>query len=307
MNKVIITAAITGSINVPSMSPYLPITPEQIIQNAVDACNAGAAIAHIHVRNPETGEPTADTNLFRRVASGIKERCNMVLCITAGGALGMSLEQRLATVPELQPEMCGWTPGSINFGIWGMGERITEFKFDWEKPYLDGTFDLVFANTFKGMSTFAKTMMEHDTKSECEIFDVGMITNVRWLIDNGLLKEPAHVQFVMGIFGGIAATVNNLVHLYNFAKDTFGEGNFTWSVAAAGRNQMSMAAVSVAMGGNIRVGLEDSLRVGSQLAKSNAEQVKKAVQLVEALGLEVATADEARQILGLKGLDKVNF
>ena len=307
IRKVIITAAITGSIHTPTMSPYLPITPDQIVENAVGAWEAGAAVAHIHVRDPETGKPVSRLDLFREVATKIKKHCNMVLCTTTGGGLGMSDEERLRVVPGLKPELCSFNQGSMNWGLFPLLEKMTEFKFDWEKPYL-GVRDCIFPNTFESLVTFAQTMMENNTKPELEVYDVGMIQNLAWLIREGLLKTPVYIQFVLGIMGGIPATADNLLFLYNTARSTLGEGNFVWSVCAAGRYQMPMGAISLAMGGNVRVGLEDNLYVGKgQIAKSNADQVRKVVQVVDALGLAVATSDDAREILGLKGLDKVNF
>ncbi|HEX78436.1 MAG TPA: 3-keto-5-aminohexanoate cleavage protein [Dehalococcoidia bacterium] len=306
MRKVFITAAITGAIHTPTMSPYLPITPDEIVENAVGACEAGAAIAHIHVRDPETGRPVSRVDLFRDIASKIKKRCNMVLCVTTGGGLGQTDEERLRVVPELQPELCSFNQGSMNFGIFPLLEKIPEFKFPWEKSYIEMTYDFIFPNTFKSLSNFARAMSQYGTKPELEVYDVGMINNARWLIQQGLLKQPVYIQFVMGIMGGIPATVENLVFLYKTAREAIGD--FIWSVAAAGRSQMPMAATSLALGGNVRVGLEDALYVGKgQLAKNNAEQVEKAVQMINALGLEVATPDDVREILGLKGLDKVNF
>lgn len=306
MSKIFITAAITGAIHTPTMSPYLPITPDEIVDNAVGAWEAGAAIAHIHVRDPETGRPVPRVDLFREIASKIKKRCNMVVCITTGGALGQSDEERLRVVPELQPELCSFNQGSMNFGIFPLLQKIPEFKFPWERPYIENTYDFIFPNTFRSLTNFARAMAQHGVKPELEVYDVGMINNLRWLIQQGLLKQPVYIQFVMGIMGGIPASVDNLVFLHRTAREAIGD--FVWSVAAAGRSQLSMAAAALAMGGNVRVGLEDALYVGKgELAKNNAEQVSKAAQMVNALGLELATPDDARQILGLKGLDKVSF
>ena len=306
MSKVFVTAAITGAIHTPTMSPYLPITPDEVVENAVGASEAGAAIAHIHVRDPETGQPVPRIDLFREIASRIKKRCNMVVCVTTGGALGQTDEERLRVVPELQPELCSFNQGSMNFGIFPLLQKIPEFKFPWERPYIEKTYDLIFPNTFRSLTNFARTMAQYGAKPELEVYDVGMINNVRWLIQQGLLKQPVYIQFVMGIMGGIPASVENLVFLYKTARDTIGD--FVWSVAAAGRSQLSMAAVALALGGNVRVGLEDALYVGKgELAKNNAEQVEKAVQIINALGLELATSDDVREVLGLKGLDKVSF
>lgn len=306
MNKIIITAAITGGIHTPTMSPYLPITPVQIADEAVRAFEAGAAITHIHVRDPQTGRPVPNMDYFREVAQNIKSRCNIVICTTTGGGMGMTPEQRLEVVPTLKPELASFNCGSMNFAVFPLAEKIKEFQFAWEKEYMIASEDQIFTNTFKSMRTYCQTMQENETKPELEVYDVGHINHVAYLLHTGLLKAPVHLQFVMGILGGIPASVENLVFLRETARRTIGE--FTWSVAAAGRNQMPMAAAALAMGGNVRVGLEDSLFVSKGvLAKSNADQVAKVVRMANELSLEPATADEARQILGLKGLDKVNY
>lgn len=306
MDKVIITAAITGSIHTPSMSPYLPITPQRISDEAVAAWRAGAAVVHVHVRDPETGKPSPRLDLFLEVATSIKKRCNVVVGTTTGGGFGMSVKQRVAVVPELKPELASFNTGSMNFGIFPLANRVSEFKFDWEKPFLESTFDFIFPNTFKTMSEVSQIMTENETKPECEVFDVGMINNVAHLIEQGVMKKPVYLQFVLGILGGLPASVDNLVFMRNQARERIGD--FVWSVCAAGREGLRLGAVAMAMGGNSRIGMEDGLNVGKkQLATSNAEQVEKAVQLAKALGLEPATPDEAREILGLKGLAKVNF
>ena len=306
MEKVIITAALTGAAHTPSMSPYLPITPDELAEEAIKSYEAGAAVAHIHVRDPETGKPNNKIELFREVAVKVKKQCNMVLSFTTGGGFGPSDEERLRVVQELKPELCTFNMGSMNFGIFPMEQKYREYKFAWEKPYLDMTYDYIFPNTFKSLVKFAETMNQNGTKPEMEIYDVGMIGNAHWLIKQGFIKSPVYIQFVMGILGGIPATVDNLVFLHRTARESIGD--FVFSVAAAGKVQMQMMATSLALKGNVRVGLEDSLFTGKgQLAKSNAEQVEKAVQLVNALGLEVATPADAREILGLKGLDKVNY
>lgn len=305
-DKVIITAAITGGIHVPSQTPYLPITPDQIADEAVRAWEAGAAVAHIHIRDANTGKPVARNDLFREVAQKIKERCNMALCITTGGGLGMTLEQRIQVVPDLQPELASLNMGSINFALFSAIEKIKEFKFEWERPYLEMTEDFAFTNTFKALKYFCETMNKHMTKPELEIYDVGMINNTAHLIQRGLLKKPVYLQFVMGILGGIPASVENLVFLLDQARHLIGD--FEWSVCAAGRAQMPLATAALSLGGNVRVGLEDSVYLGKGvIAKSNAEQVEKIARIARDLSMEIASADEVRQRLGLKGLDKVNF
>jgi len=306
MPKAIITAAITGSIHTPSMTPYLPITPKQIAQEAVRAYEAGAAVAHIHVRDPETGAPSPSLELFGEVLSEVKSRCNMILCTTTGGGLGMTAEQRVAVVRKYRPELASFNFGSLNFALFPVLQKIKDWKYPWEPQYLAMTEDLIFPNTFKTMREFCGFFKEAETKPEIEIYDVGMINNLAFMIQAGHIQKPVYLQFVMGILGGIPATVENLVFLYQTARNLIGD--FQWSVCAAGRNQMPMCTTALVMGGNARVGLEDSLYVEKgRMAKSNAEQVEKIVRIARELGVEPATPDEARQILGLKGLDKVNY
>jgi len=306
MSKAIITAAITGSIHTPSMTPYLPITPKQIADEAVRAYEAGAAVAHIHVRDPETGMPSPSLELFREVLTEVKSRCNMIICTTTGGGLGMTTEQRVAVVREFKPELASFNFGSMNFALFPILQKIKEWKYPWEPQYLGMTEDFIFPNTFKTLREFCQYFKEAQTKPEIEIYDVGMINNLAFMIQAGHIEKPVYLQFVMGILGGIPATVENLVFLYKTAKDLIGD--FKWSVCAAGRNQMPMCTTALIMGGNARVGLEDSLYVEKgRMAKSNAEQVEKIVRIARELGIEPATPDEARQILGLKGLDKVAY
>jgi uncharacterized protein (DUF849 family) len=306
MDKVIVTAAITGSIHVPSMSPYLPITPQQIADEAVRVYEAGGAVAHIHVRNPETGQPSSDMELFREVVTKVKSKCNMVLCLSTGGGVGMTTAERVKAVTTFKPELASFNFGSINFGLFPIAEAVREFKFPWEKAYLESTWDYIFPNTFKTLREFSQAFSENETKPELEIYDAGMINNVAFMIQRGYLKKPVYLQFVLGILGSIPASPNNLLFLLNSARETVGD--FVWSVCAAGRHQLPMCTTSLVMGGNARVGMEDSLYAGKGvLAKSNADQVEKIVRIARELGLEPATPDEARQILGLKGLDKVNW
>lgn len=306
MSKAVITAAITGSIHTPTMSPYLPITPKEIADEAVRACEAGAAVAHIHVRDPETGVPSPSMDLYREVVTDIKARCNIILCLTTGGGMGMTTEQRVAVVSTFQPELASLNFGSLNFALFPVVAKYKEWKFPWEPQYLSMTEDLIFPNTFKTLREFCGYFQENQTKPEIEIYDVGMINNVAYMIDQGYLKTPVYLQFVMGILGGISATIENLMFLYKSARDAIGD--FQWSVCAAGRHQMRMCTLSLMMGGNARVGLEDSLYLEKgRTAKSNAEQVEKIIRIAGELGVETASPDEARQILGLKGLDKVHY
>jgi uncharacterized protein (DUF849 family) len=300
VKKVIITAAVTGAVHVPSMSPYLPITPQEIIEDAVKAYQAGAAVVHVHARNPVDGRPDSDIGLMRQIVTGIKKQCDAVVCITTGASQLMTPEERLRPVAELKPELASCNAGSVNFVLTPIAEKLKETKFDWEIPYLESTKDNVFRNTFLELEKFITTMNENNTRPEFEVYDVGMINNIAYLLKNGLIKRPLYIQFVMGILGGIPATVDNLVFLYNTAREQLGE--FNWSVGSAGRTQLPLAAVALAMGGNVRVGLEDNLYIKrGVLAKSSAEQVAAIKKIAEILGLEAATPDEARSILGLKG------
>jgi len=306
MNKTIITAAITGGIHTPSMSPYLPITPEQIVDDSIRARQAGAAIVHIHARDPETGRPSSDTKLFGEIASQIKSQSDLVVCITTGGGLGQTAEERVAAVKAYSPELASLNAGSLNFALFHALDAYKEFKHDWEYEYLNMTEDFIFPNTFKTLREFNRHFSKEGTKPEFEVYDVGMINNLAFLIDRGHVKKPVYLQFVMGILGGIQATMNNLQIMYNSAKDAIGE--FQWSVCAAGKHQFKMCTGALLMGGNARVGLEDNLFLEKGVkAKSNAEQVEKIVRIARELGAEPATPDEARQILNLKGLDKVRF
>jgi len=306
MSKTVITAAITGAIHTPTMSPHLPITPKQIADEAVRAHEAGAAVAHIHVRNPETGMPVPSLELYEEVVSNVKSRCNMILCLTTGGAPGMTTEQRLSTVIRFNPELGSFNFGSLNFGLFNLIKKHDQWQFDWETQLLASTEENVFANTFKTMREFSQAFRECNTKPELEIYDVGMINNAAYMVSEGHLDAPVYIQFVMGILGGIPATLDNLVFLHRTAKDLLGD--FKWSVCAAGRAQMPLCTGSLLMGGNVRVGMEDSLYIDKgRLAKSNADQVEKIVRIAGELGIEPASPDEARQILGLKGLDQVNY
>ena len=306
MDKVIVTAAITGSIHVPSMSPHLPVTPQQIADEAVRVYEAGGAVAHIHVRNPETGQPSADMDLFREVVTKVKSKCNIVLCLSTGGGVGMTTAERVRAVSTFKPELASFNFGSINFGLFPIAEAVKEFKFPWEKPYLEMTEDFIFANTFKTLREFSQAFVENETKPELEIYDAGMINNVAFMLQRGHLKKPVYLQFVLGILGSIPASPGNLLFLRDTAREAIGD--FVWSVCAAGRHQLPMCTMALTMGGNVRVGMEDSLYAGKgTLAKSNADQVEKIVRIARELSLEPATPDEAREILGLKGLGKVDW
>ena len=294
--KAVITCAITGSMNVPSMSEYLPITPQEIADEAVRAYEAGAAVAHIHVRDPKNGKPVTDIKLFREVATSVKERCNIVLCVTTGGHASMPIDERLSPVSDLKPELASCNSGSMNFSIHPLLNKLTEFKYDWEQPYIADSEDLIFPNTFKSMRYYVETMYANGTKPEFEVYDVGQINNLAHLVKSGIVKEPVYIQFILGVLGGIPASVENLNFLVETAKKAFGA--VQWSACIAGKSQIPIGTVALVMGGNVRVGLEDN---------SNAELVAKIVGIAHELNIETASSDEARQMLGLKGAQNVNF
>ena len=306
--KVIISCAITGGVHTPSMSPALPYTPNDIAAQAIEAAEAGAAILHLHARDPENGKPTPDPEVFMQFLPRIKQSTDAVVNITTGGSLIMTMEDRLAAPLKTAPEMCSLNMGSMNFGIFPMAEREREWKFDWEKPYLQGTDDFIFRNTFRDITRILKDLGEgHGTRFEHECYDVGHLYNLAYFVDRGLVKPPFLVQMIFGILGGIGASPENLVFMKETADKLFGD-DYEWSVMAAGRNQMTIATQAAIMGGNVRVGLEDSLYIGrGELASSNAEQVRKVRKIVEEVGLDVATPAEAREALALKGQDRVSF
>jgi uncharacterized protein (DUF849 family) len=305
-NKVIITAAVTGSIHTPSMSEYLPITSQEIADDAIRAHEAGAAVCHIHARIPEPGEPSPALEIYEEIITRVKNKCNVVQCITTGGKLGTTPQQRLHPVSKFKPELASFNAGSINFAIFHSLDKFKSFKFDWEEKYLAMTEDHIFPNTFFSMKEFAKIFAENNTSPEFEVYDAAMINNIAFLIEKGYVKKPVYIQFVMGILGGITATAENLIFLVEYAKKLI--GNFVFSVAAAGRAQFPLCTHSFLIGGNARVGLEDNLYLKKGvLAKSSAEQVEKMVRIIREFGFEPATPDEARKILGLKGKDKTSF
>jgi uncharacterized protein (DUF849 family) len=311
MAKVIVTAAITGSIHTPSMSPYLPITPDQIADNAIEAYEAGASMVHVHVRNPETGQPSPDVELYRQVLTKIKRKCNVIVSTTTGGGLGTTtVAERVKVITALKPEVSSFNAGSVNIGLHEIPDqgKITEWKFPWEEPYLRGTEDVVFAYTFKALKEFAQIFEENGTKPEAEIWDSGFIGNVDYLVRKGYMKtKPIWMTFVLGALGGLPPTPQTLMYLHETAKRFFGD-NCAWQVLGTGRFQLPLCAMALAMGGNVRVGMEDSLYAGKGvLAKSNADQVEKVVRIAKELSIDIASPDEAREILGLKGLDKVNY
>jgi uncharacterized protein (DUF849 family) len=305
--KVMITCAVTGAIHTPSMSPYLPVTASEIADAAVEAAEAGAALVHVHARNPVTGQPDQSPEAFEPFLKVIKQRSRAVINITTGGAPTMSVEERLTPCSVFKPEVASLNMGSMNFGLYPMLNRYKEFKHDWERPYLAGSDDRIFKNTFRDIENILTTCAENGTRFEIECYDIGHLYTLAHFADRGLVKPPFFVQSVFGILGGIGAHPEDVSHMKRTADRLFGD-DYRWSVLGAGRNQLAIAAQAVSMGGNLRVGLEDSLWIRpGELAKSNAEQVRAARQIVEAMGLEIATPDEARTILQLKGGDKVNF
>ena len=308
MSKIIITCAITGSIHTPSMSPHLPYKPADIAAQAIGAAEAGASILHLHARDPENGHPSSDPAHFMAFLPEIKARTDAIVNLTTGGSAIMTLDQRLAAARAAQPEMCSLNMGSMNFALYPMAERPRDWRFDWEKPFLENSDDLVFKNTPRDIAHVLSEMGEaRGARFEFECYDSGHLTMLRHFADRGLVQGPIFLQFVMGVLGGMAATPENLLHMKRLADDYFGD-DYRFSVLAAGRAQFALATMAAGMGGHVRVGLEDNLWLEKgRLARSNAEQVEKIRGLVEGLGRSVATPDEARAMLGLKGQDNVAF
>ena len=306
--KVIITCAVTGSIHTPTMTPYLPITPNEIAEGAIGAYEAGASILHLHARDPKDGRPTPSADVFMQFLPRIKQSTNAVVNITTGGGHNMTVQQRLEAPLRAKPEMCSFNMGSMNFGLYQVAPKYKEWKYEWEKPYLEMTKDFIFRNTFKDMEYTLKELGEaHGTRFEFECYDIGHLYSLAHLIDRKLYKPPLFIQSIFGILGGIGADPENLDHMKRIADKLFGD-DYHWSVLAAGRHQMAFTTMAGIYGGHVRVGLEDSIYVGKgQLAKSNGEQVAKIRGILEGLGMEIATADEARAMLALKGASNVGF
>jgi uncharacterized protein (DUF849 family) len=305
--KVIITCAVTGSIHTPSMSPYLPVTPAEIADGAIGAAQAGASIVHLHARNPKDGSPTQDPAVFMEFLPKIKAACDVVINLTTGGAATMSVEERLQPALKLKPEVASLNMGSMNFGLYEMLTRFKEFKYDWERPYLAGSDERIFKNTFKDIAYILSSCSDNGTRFEIECYDIGHLYTAAHFLDRGLVKPPLFIQSVFGIRGGIGPHPEDVMHMKRTADRLFGD-QYLWSVLGAGRNQMFVAAQSAVMGGNVRVGLEDSLWLGrGQFAKSNAEQVAKVRRILEEVGLVVASPDDAREMLHLKGRNNVAF
>ncbi len=306
-HKIIITCAVTGSIHTPSMSPYLPVTAAEIAEAAIGAAEAGAAIVHLHARDPEDGRPDQSPQAFEPFLKVIKQRSDVVINLTTGGSPFMSVEERIRPAAVFKPEVASLNMGSMNFGLFPMLARFKEFKHDWEPAMLENSKDLVFRNSFKDIRYALETLNETGTRYEFECYDTSHLYNLHYFWTEGLVQAPLFIQTVFGLLGGIGPHPDDLMHMKRTADRLFGD-NYRWSVLGAGKSQMPLAAMGAAMGGNVRVGLEDSLWIGrGRLAESNAAQVRQVRKIIEGLGLEIATPDEARAILSLKGADRVDF
>jgi uncharacterized protein (DUF849 family) len=305
-NKVIITCAVTGAIHTPSMSPNLPVTAQEIADAAISASEAGAAIIHLHARNPETGAPDQTPALFEPFLKVIKQRTDAVINLTTGGAPWMPIQERIQPAVRFKPEVASLNMGSMNFGLFPMLDRYKEFKFEWERQALEGSRDLVFKNTYADIEHLLVTLSAFGTRFEFECYDTSHLYNLHHFLERGLVKPPLFIQTVFGILGGIGPHPDDVMHMKRTADRLFGD-KYQWSVLGAGRSQMPIAAMSAAMGGNVRVGLEDSLWLGKGKLATNAEQVVKVRQIIEGLGLDIATPAEAREILALKGGDRVDI
>ena len=307
MSKIIISCAITGSIHTPSMSPHLPITPDEIASQAIGAARAGATILHLHARNPENGRPSADPAHWAAFLPGIKAGCDAVVNMTTGGSAVMTLDQRLAAPKEFRPEMCSLNMGTMNFALYPMAARIKDWRFDWEKPFLEGTDDLVFKNTPRDIALVLSEMGARGARFEFECYDMSHLYMLKHFVDRGAVSGPLYIQFVFGVLGGMAPDPDMLVLMKRTADRLFGD-QYLFSVLAAGRQQIPMATMAAAMGGHVRVGLEDNLYLSKGvLAETNAQQVAQIRGIVEGLGREVATPAEARAMLALKGAAEVGF
>jgi uncharacterized protein (DUF849 family) len=306
-NKVIITCAVTGAIHTPTLSPALPFTPHDIAEQAVAAAAAGASILHLHARDPENGSPTGNPEIFARFLPEIQARTDAVINLTTGGSPAMTVHERLAAALRFKPEICSLNMGSLNFSIHPIAEKIKSWRFDWERDYVEGSEDFIFRNTFRDIRHILELMAEHGTRYEHECYDLGHLYNLAYFLDKGLVKPPLFIQSVFGIFGGIGGDPENLTYMRQTADRLFGE-DYVWSVLAAGRHQMPLVTEAAVMGAHVRVGLEDSLYIArGQLAESNAEQVQKIRRILNELSLEIATPDEARDMLALKGRAAVAF
>lgn len=306
--KVIITCAVTGGAHTPSMSDALPVTPEEIAEQGVAAVEAGAAILHLHARQPHDGMPTGDPAVYGQFLPVLKQRTDAVMNLTTGGSATMPVEERLLAARHFKPEMCSLNMGSINFAFFDVANKIEKWKHPWEKDYISNSDDYIFRNTFRDITTIIQTMGDAGTRFELECYDLGHLYNLAYFVDRGLIKPPFFIQMIFGILGGMGPDLENLTFLKMTADRLFGPENFQWSVLAAGRHQMPFLTQAALMGGHVRVGLEDSLFITRGVfAKSNAQQVEKIVRIIREMGHEPATPAEARSMLGLKGGDRVEF
>lgn len=307
-NKVIITCAITGGIHTPTMSPHLPVTPDEIAASAVEAAEAGAAIIHLHARNPETGQPTQDPDVFMQFLPRIKQASDAVLNLTTGGGIGMTLDERLAPAHRAKPEVTSLNMGSMNFSVSQLASKYSEWKHEWEKPYVENTWGLIYPNTFEMIEhIMIEVGQAYGTRFEFECYDIGHLYNLKLFVDRGLVSPPFHIQGIFGISGGMGADLENLMFFKQTADRLFGS-DYRLSAFGIGKSQMAFLTLAALLGGNVRVGLEDSLYIGrGKLATSNAEQVAKIRRILEELGMEIASPSEARDLLALKGGDRVEF
>ena len=305
--KIIVTCAVTGAIHTPSMSPHLPVTPEEIAKSAIEAAEAGASIVHLHARNPENGRPDQSPEAFGRFLGHIKQNSDVIINLTTGGAPSMTVAERVKPAAHFQPELASLNMGSMNFGLFPMLKRFKNFDHDWEQTVLENSRDLVFRNTFKDIEFVLETLSASGTRFEFECYDTAHLYNLAHFLERGLVRAPLFVQTVFGILGGIGTHPDDVMHMKRTADRLFGD-HYLWSALGAGKSQFPIAATAAAIGGNVRVGLEDSLWSGpGRLSVSNAEQVKNIRQIIEGLGLSIATPDEARAMLHLKGRGSVNF
>jgi uncharacterized protein (DUF849 family) len=306
--KIILSCAITGSVHTPTMSEYLPITPTQIVDSALEAAEAGAAILHLHARNPENGRPSADPEHFQLICPILAERTDAILNITTGGSARMTIEERLTYALKVKPEMCSLNMGSMNFSFHPVAERITQWRYDWEQEYVEGSKNVAFKNTFADIEYILRNLGEEGTRFELECYDVGHLHNLAYFIDHKIIKPPIFIQAIFGILGGLGPDPENLFVMRSTADRLFGREYYQLSILGAGRHQMSLLTVGAILGANVRVGLEDSLFLGPGVkAKSNAEQVRKIRRILEELSFEIATPSEVREMLQLKGKENVHF
>ena len=309
-DKLIITCALTGAITIPTQTPHLPFTPQHLIADAIASAQAGAAAVHVHARDPLNGRPLSDPDLFGPILKGIKSGSNVVVGVTTGGGMGMSPQDRLRVIPRYRPELASFNLGSINFSIHPVARRYkaADYKYDWEQSYAEGTKDFIFRNTFGDMETYSSTFAENNVRPEFEAYDVGHLYNLRFLVKNGMAKTPLWIQFVLGVLGGLAATIEDLIVMKQTADRLFGSENYRWSVIGVGYPaEINLAAVAIMMGGHVRVGLEDNIFIGKGKLCTNAQLVEKIVRLAREFDREVATPEDMRQMLGLKGAGAVGF